>query len=73
MTEEEREKRYKSWSKAVERSFGLADLDFWAHKSVWYHLWPKPPWTKKEILGQGAVEAKLFVLKSRKMNVEKGG
>lgn len=28
MTEEEREKRYKSWSKAVERSFGLADLDF---------------------------------------------
>lgn len=28
ITEEEREKRYKSWSKAVERSFGLADLDF---------------------------------------------
>lgn len=28
VTEDEREKRFKSWSKAVERSFGLADFDF---------------------------------------------
>jgi glycerol kinase len=28
ITDDEREKRYQSWNKAVERSFGLADLDF---------------------------------------------
>ena len=26
--DDERKKRYQSWNKAVERSFGLADLDF---------------------------------------------
>jgi hypothetical protein len=29
VTEDERERRYQSWNKAVERSFGLADLASW--------------------------------------------